>query len=218
MVIDVADAQAACFPGAQPESVAQGEDGVVGLAPAPCPRVVGQGRRGIEQQAGLGGVEQEGRPPVGFPPPGRAQRRGVQPLLGHGPVQEAAEVADEVVEAAGPWSWPGRGELIQEAGGELAQVRHAVLAGERQQQAQRGLLRPVFAAERPLVSEEVADGGGEVVVHDRTSSPSPRATWRSASTATFNGTVGYQTRVNEYNGDTPLVVCETTVLHWDYRA
>ena len=144
-----------------------------------------QGRRSIEQPAGLGGVEQEGRPPVGFPPPGRAQRRGVQPLLGHGPVQEAAEVADEVVEAAGPWSWPGRGELIQEAGGELAQVRHAVLAGERQQQAQRRLLRPVFAAERPLVSEEVADGGGEVVVHDRTSSPSPRATWRSASTATL---------------------------------
>jgi hypothetical protein len=65
------------------------------------------------------------------------------------------------------------------------QFGHVVLPREGQEQTQGGFLCQVFPAQGPLVGQEVGDRGGEVVVHDNTSSPSPRATSRSASTATL---------------------------------
>src|SRR5258708_17658502 len=103
--------------------------------------MVGKGRGGLEQLASLGGVEEEGQARSGLPPPGPAQRRRVRVLLGDGPVEEAAEDPDEVVDAAGSGPRPGRDERVEQAGSELARVRHATLAGEGEEQAQRYLLR-----------------------------------------------------------------------------
>jgi hypothetical protein len=57
--VDIADAEAARLPCAQPKAVAEGEDGVIGGSPIGGPRVVGEGSRGREQPTGLGGVEEE---------------------------------------------------------------------------------------------------------------------------------------------------------------
>ena len=113
------------------------------------------------------------------------QWRDLQALLGDGPVKEAAEGPDEVVEAAGPLPGTGRDELVEQAGCELVELFDPMLVGEGEQQTQRRLLGLILAAEGPFVGEEVVGGGGEVVVHVRTASPSPRATSRSASTATL---------------------------------
>jgi len=90
-----------------------------------------------------------------------------------------------VVEAAGSFPRPGGDKLLEQAGCELTQVLHPMLAGKGEEQTQRRLLGLVLAAEGPLVGQEVGDGGGEAVVHVRIASPSPRATSRSASTATL---------------------------------
>ena len=89
--VDVAEAQPARLSGAQPKAVAESEDGVVGRPAADGPRVVGKRRGCLEQLTGLGGVEQERQAPRRLPSPGPAQRRGLQALLGDGPVKEAAE-------------------------------------------------------------------------------------------------------------------------------
>ena len=56
---------------------------------------------------------------------------------------------------------------------------------EGQEKAQTRLLGGVLASESSLVGKVVRDGGGEVAGHASTASPSPRATSRSASTATL---------------------------------
>src|SRR5258707_4841372 len=98
--------------------------------------MVGKGRGGLEQLASLGGVEEEGHARSGLPPPGPAQRRRLQVLLGDGPVEEAAEDPDEVVDAAGSGPRPGRDERVEPAGSELARVRHATLAAQSENEAQ----------------------------------------------------------------------------------
>src|SRR5208337_2688590 len=57
--IDVAEADPACLGGAQPESVAQGEDRLVDVAAPAGPGVVGKPGGGGQQVAGLDGGEQE---------------------------------------------------------------------------------------------------------------------------------------------------------------
>ena len=90
-----------------------------------------------------------------------------------------------MIEAARPGPGPGREEVLEQGGGQLAELPGTVLAGEAHQQPQLVLLAVVLAAERPLVLEEALDGGFQVLAHPSTSSPSPRATWRSDSTATL---------------------------------
>jgi hypothetical protein len=86
--IDIAQAQAACLAGAQPEPVAQGEDRPVGLPPAPSPGVVAQGRRRLQQPACLGQVEDVGQPVCRPPARPGTQRRDRQQVLDDGPVEE----------------------------------------------------------------------------------------------------------------------------------
>ncbi len=105
--------------------------------------------------------------------------------MGDGPVQEAAEDPNEVVETPRPFPGSGRNEFLDQKRCELVQVTQTTLVGEGEQQPQRRLFGVIFAAQSPLVSKEVSDGTGEILVQVRTSSPSPRATSRSASTATF---------------------------------
>ncbi len=57
--VNVADAEAARFPRAQSQSVAEGEDGVVGRPAADGPRVVGKCCGGLQQPAGQADVEEE---------------------------------------------------------------------------------------------------------------------------------------------------------------
>src|SRR6266542_6889085 len=133
--VDVADAKTACFPGAQAQPVAEGEDGVVDRSAPNSPRIVGEGCGGFQQPAGLADVEQERQTHIRLVSPGSAQGRGFQTLLSDGPVEEAADDPDEVVEAAGSCPGPRRDEHLEQGGSELGQALHAVLAGEREQQA-----------------------------------------------------------------------------------
>ena len=57
--------------------------------------------------------------------------------------------------------------------------------GEACEEPQRGFFAAIFASQRPLVSEEPVDASLQIGVHASTASPSPSATSRSASTATF---------------------------------
>jgi len=131
--VDVAEAKAATLPGPETEAVAESEDGAVGRPAADGPRVVAErcGRR--DQLTGLSRVEQERQASRGLSPSSHAQRRLLQTLLGHGPVEEATQDRDEVVEAAGPRPGPGGDELIEQLRRELAQTRHPVLVGKDQQ-------------------------------------------------------------------------------------
>ena len=105
--------------------------------------------------------------------------------LDDGPIEETAEDPDEVVEAASPMPWARRHEPFQQRTGQLAQSDDAVLVGEAEEQAKGRLLGQILASKGTLVGEEVVDGDRQVVVHPNTASPSPRATSRSASTATL---------------------------------
>jgi len=158
---------------------------VVGRPATGSPRVVGKRRSALEQLAGLDHVEEEGQAPIRLSSPGAAQRGCLQPLLCDGPVEKASEDPDKVVEAAGSGPGPRCEERVDQGGSQLAQVRDTMLVGKGQEQTQRRLLGLILAAEGPFVGEELGGGGGEVVVHGRTASPSPRATSRSASTATL---------------------------------
>ena len=117
--VDVAEAEGARLPGSEPEAVAERKDAVVGRSASGGPGVVGKCRGRLEQLAGVGGVEEEGQPLVGFPSPDPVQRRRIQALLGDCPVEEAAECPDEVVEAAGSFPGPGGDELVKQTGCEL---------------------------------------------------------------------------------------------------
>jgi hypothetical protein len=102
LLVKVTQAQPARFPGPQAQSVAEGEDRPVGAATAACPGVVGQSRRGLQQQPGQRDVEQERDPRRGDPARPGLQRRDLQQPLGDRPVQQSADHAEQVVEAAGP--------------------------------------------------------------------------------------------------------------------
>jgi hypothetical protein len=62
--VDIADAQAARFPCSQPETVAEGEDGVVRRSAIGGSRAAGKSASGLEQSTGLGDVEEERYAPV----------------------------------------------------------------------------------------------------------------------------------------------------------
>jgi hypothetical protein len=96
----------ACLPGAQSQPVAQGKDGAVGQAALRGPRAVGQRGCGVEQLAGLADVEQERDRRGGHLAPAHPKGGGIQQLAGDGPVEQPGDDTTEVVEAAGPGSWP----------------------------------------------------------------------------------------------------------------
>ena len=81
----------------------------------------------------------------------------------------------------------GTEEVVQQRGCEIVQPERIVLGGEADQQPQLVLLAVVLAAEGALVRKEPIDRqlDGLAVAHASTSSPSPSATPRSGSTATF---------------------------------
>lgn len=72
--VDVAEPEPARFPSSQAESVAEGEDGVVGRRATSCPWVVRKSGRGDEQLTSLRDVEEEGQTQIGLSSPGPVQR------------------------------------------------------------------------------------------------------------------------------------------------
>src|SRR5271155_4794437 len=101
-----------------------------------------------------------------------------------------------MVEAAGPGPRPGREELLEQGRGQLAQPAGTMLLSEPDEQRQLVLLAVILAPDPSLVRQETLDGHFQGLAHRSTCSPSPRATSRRDSTATFNGTVGYQKCLN----------------------
>ena len=147
--VDVAEAQPAGLAGSQPEPVAEREDGAVGRAAAavregcraarpPHPAADGPGRRRTGTAAG--------RRSPGACGPAAARRSSSS--LGDRPVEQAADHAEQVVEAARPR--PGREARNSSitAGVELVEAADAVLLGEAHQQPQLVLFAVVFAAQR----------------------------------------------------------------------
>lgn len=99
--VDVAHAQPARLTGAQSESVAKGEDRPLRRISLQRPGVVGERGCGGEQPAGLRRVEDERDAPGARPPPAGLQRRGLQQLLGHSPVEQAPHDAEQAVKLRG---------------------------------------------------------------------------------------------------------------------
>jgi hypothetical protein len=90
-----------------------------------------------------------------------------------------------MVEAARSGSLSRRDEQVKQRWSEFVEPVHAVVLGEGDEQAQRCFFGSILPSEGPFVGQEVVGGDAEVVVHPSTSSPSPRATSRRASTATL---------------------------------
>jgi hypothetical protein len=114
--VDIAEAKATCLPGPQTEAITEGEDSVVSRATASRTWIVGQGCGSVEQLTGLGDVEEERQALICLPSMSPAQRRRFEALLGDGPVEEAAEDPDELIEAAGSGPRPRCDELIEQGG------------------------------------------------------------------------------------------------------
>ena len=187
VLIDVAEAQTARLAGTQPQSVAQREDRPVGRCPPSGAGVVGQRAGRIEQTPHLLLVEDVGDRLRGDPPSASAQRRDLDQLLGHGPVQHAPDHAQQMIETLRPRARTRGQELLQQRRRELPDPDHAPFAAEPHQQPQLRLGAVVLAAKGTLVRNEPAGNllDGLAVTHESTSSPSPSATWRNCSTATF---------------------------------
>src|SRR5450755_4128937 len=77
--------------------------------------------------------------------------------------------------------------LVQQRRRELADTDDAPFVAEADQQPQLRLGAAVFASKRALVCDESVNDvlDALAVAHESTSSPSPSATWRNCSTATF---------------------------------
>ena len=182
--VEIAEAQRACLTAAQSQPVAEREDRAIRRAALRGVRAIRQRAGRVEQPACLAGVEDERDPCRGHPPPARAQRRALQQFVRDRPVEQAADNAEQMIEAARRRARPRREEPIQNGWRELLEPLDPVLGAEAHKQPQLGFLADVLARDRPLVLQEGVDG---VLDGHRasTSSPSPSAISRSDSTATF---------------------------------
>ena len=111
---------------------------------------------------------------------------GLQQLVGHRPVEQAANDAEQVVEAARPRPGPGREEVVEQR---RCQLVEPVDIDARRRSAPAAEVRPprcrYLRPSARLWARKSIDGAAQVLGHRSTSSPSPRATSRSASTATL---------------------------------
>ena len=152
--IDVVEAQPARLAGAQPQAVAESEDGAVGRAAPSARGLSGSAAAASSSRRAWATSNRNGRRRPVSRRCGSAQRRDLQQLLGDGPVEEAADDADEVVEAARPRPRPGRHELSSSARVSWSRSVDAVLVGEADQQPQLASSCRYLRPERPLVGEE----------------------------------------------------------------
>src|ERR1035441_258175 len=185
--VDVAEAQSARLAGAEPEPVAKREQRPIRRSALRRASVVWEGAGRVEQPAGVDLVEQERDPVRAATPSASARWRDVQQLLADRPVEQAADHAEQMVEAPRPGTGPCSEEVIQQRRREIVQPDRASFRGEANEQPQFALLALILAAQRALVREEPVDRHIDAlaVAHESTSSPSPSATSRSRSTATL---------------------------------
>src|SRR5215470_8243285 len=111
--VDVAQAQPARLACAQTESVAESEDNAIRRTTLLCARVVRKSVRRRQQAAGLEHIEDEWETSGGHSTTPNLKRRDGQQLLDDGPVEETANHAQEVVEAARTLSGPRSQEVLQ---------------------------------------------------------------------------------------------------------
>ena len=153
------------------------------------------GRRRLALQvvldAGQHGIEQVGHALGGGPPRRGTQRRRCEDSLADQPVRESPHDAQQMIVAARPSARTGREERREQIGGDVLDPCHRVDVQEAVEQVQLPLFAAEAPAERPLVREEAGNAVRQHTVKrslprpHRMVSPSPRATSRSVSTATF---------------------------------
>jgi hypothetical protein len=112
--------------------------------------------------------------------------------IAHKPLEQTPHDAEQMVVAASRDAVSRDEELRDHRRSDAIEALNLALHEEAIQEAQRLLLVEELAPERALRGEEVADARGEHpcprsggALHRSTSSPSPRATRRRASTATL---------------------------------
>jgi hypothetical protein len=191
LLIDIAQLEPAGLAQPQAEPVEQREERPVGRAALERPRVVRQGGGRSKELPRLGDPEQEGHAPGRERARAGMERRARQPPLRHEPVQALAQDPQEMIEAPRRRPRTRSQEGVQERRRELGGVGHACGDQEAVEESHGVRLGVIPAPERALGGEEVAEAVGEDTPevqrgrHASTSSPSPSATSRRVSMATF---------------------------------
>jgi hypothetical protein len=189
--IDITYQQAHHFTHAHTESVEDGKDSTVGHCSQRQTRVVWQGTGYFEQTTRYDGIEDEREQLCRSAFGSGLYRNTREKSMQDEPLEQSTDRSEEMIVTSRSLTWTRKQERIHQFRADLLNAPNLFLNQISVQDVQDILLGPKTAADRTLVSQiflhpftqdalETCD-----CAHCKTSSPSPQATSRRGSMATF---------------------------------